>query len=190
MAPMQETSTIINGVSVRDLFTTADAVMAKPSMAKFKFRIRNQWQGGSCNVSTVQPFTGVNQELAHPKPFILEADEPEVLLGRDLAANPVEYLLHALASCLTTSMVFHAASRGIHIHNVESFVEGDLDLHGFLDLDPNVRTGFREIRVHFKIDADVPEEQLEDVFQLGTGHSPVFDSLTKGVPVMVSAERL
>lgn len=188
MATAQETSTIINGVAVRDLFTTADAVKAKPSLAKFKFRIRNQWKGGSCNLSTVEPFTGVNQELAHPKPFVLEADEPEVLLGRDLAANPVEYLLHALASCLTTSMVYHAASRGIHIHHVESCVEGELDLHGFLDLDPNVRNGYREIRVHFKIDADVPEEQLEEVFRLGTAHSPVFDSLTNGVPVKVTAE--
>jgi len=188
MATAQELSMIVNGVPVCDLYATTDAVKSKPSLAKFKFRIRNQWQGGSCNISTVEPFTGAGQELAHPQPFILEADEPEVLLGRDLAANPVEYLLHALASCITTSMVYHAASRGIHIHHVESFVEGDLDLHGFLDLDPNVRNGYREISVHFKINADMPPEQLEDVLQLGAGHSPVFDSLTRGVPVKVSAE--
>jgi uncharacterized OsmC-like protein len=188
MATTQEISTIINGVAVRDLFTTIDAIKTSPSIAKFKFRIRNQWETGSCNLSTVEPFTGVNQELAHPRPFVLEADEPEVLLGRDLAANPVEYLLHALASCLTTSMVYHAASRGIQIHHVESSIEGDIDLHGFLDLDPKVRKGYQQIRVHFKIDADVPEEELQALFELGTGHSPVFDSLTNGVPVNVTAE--
>ena len=188
MATTQEISTIVNGVPVCDLYATIDAVKTTPSLAKFKFRISNQWQGGSCNLSTVGPFTGANQELAHPRPFVLEADEPEVLLGRDLAANPVEYLLHALASCVTTSMVYHAAKRGIHIHQVESFIEGDLDLYGFLDLDEGIRKGFKEIRMHFKMDADVPEERLQEVFELGTGHSPVFDSLTNGVPVKVTAE--
>jgi uncharacterized OsmC-like protein len=188
MGTTQEISTIINGVPVCDLYATIDAIKGKPSLAKFKFRVRNQWQGGSYNLSTVEPFTGANQELAHPRPFVLEADEPEVLLGRDLAANPVEHLLHALASCVTTSMVYQAAKRGIHIHQVESFIEGNLDLHGFLDLDETVRKGYQEIRMHFKMDADVPEERLREVFELGTGHSPVFDSLTNGVPVIVTAE--
>jgi uncharacterized OsmC-like protein len=120
----------------------------------------------------------------------LEADEPAVLLGKDAAANPVEHLLHALASCLTTSMVYHAAARGISIEEVESSFEGDLDLHGFLDLDKNVRNGYQGIRVNFKIKADVADEQWQELVELGTGHSPVFDSLTNGVPVSVNAERL
>ncbi|HTS07832.1 MAG TPA: OsmC family protein, partial [Candidatus Eisenbacteria bacterium] len=118
------------------------------------------------------------------------ADEPAVLLGEDSAANPVEYLLHALAACLTTSMVYHAAARGIQIQAVESSFAGDIDLHGFLDLDPNVRNGYQGIQVTFKIKADVPDEKLQEIVELGTGHSPVFDSLTKGVPVSVKAERL
>ena len=190
MATAQEFSTLINGVAVNDLFTTINAVKTNPTIAKFKFRLSNQWETGSCNRSTVQAFTGADQELSHPKPFVLEADEPAALLGKDLAANPVEYLLHALAACLTTSMAYHAASRGIHIHQVESSFEGDIDLHGFLDLDPNVRNGYQEIRAYFKIDADVPDAQLQELIQLGTGHSPVFDSLTNGVPVKVTAERL
>lgn len=110
--------------------------------------------------------------------------------ARTKPRTPVEYLLHALASCLTTSMVYHAAARGIQIEEVESSLEGDIDLHGFLDLDPNVRKGYEGIRVNFKIKADVPEERLEEIVQLGTGHSPVFDSLTNGVPVSVKAEKL
>ena len=101
------------------------------------------------------------------KPFVLEADEPAILLGKDMAANPVEYLLHALASCLTTSMVYHAAARGIHIEEVESSLEGDIDLHGFLELDKNVRQGFQGIRVNFKIKADVPDEQLQEIAEVG-----------------------
>ena len=121
---------------------------------------------------------------------MLEADEPAVLLGRDTSANPVEHLLHALASCLTTSMVYHAAARGIEIEEVESSLEGDIDLHGFLALDKNVRKGFQGIRVNFKIKADIPEAELQALGQLGPRHSPVFDSVSNGVPIAVTAERL
>jgi uncharacterized OsmC-like protein len=190
MATAQTTSKTVNGVAVDGLFSTIDAVKAAPSIAKFRFRIKNQWETGSQNRSTVSAFTGANQELSHPKPFTLQADEPAILLGKDLAANPVEYLLHALASCLTTSMVYHASARGIQIDQIESSFEGDIDLHGFLDLDPNVRKGFQGIRVRFKIRANVPDEQLDEIVQLGTQHSPVFDSLTKGVPVSVSTDRI
>jgi len=190
MATAQKLSTIINGVAVDDLVSTIEAVKATPSIAKFKFRIRNQWDTGSHNRSTVSTFAGANQELAHPQPFVLEADEPTILLGKDTAPNPVEYLLHALASCLTTSMVYHAAARGIHIEQIESSFEGDIDLHGFLDLDKSVRKGYQGIRVRFKIKANVADEQLQEIAQLGSRFSPVFDSLTKGVAVSLTAERL
>jgi uncharacterized OsmC-like protein len=190
MATAQKLPEIINGVNVSDLFTTIDAIKASPAIAKFNFRIRNEWEGGSQNRSTVGAFHGAGQEVSRPRPFVLEADEPPVLLGKDGAANPVEYLLHALAACLTTSMVYHAAAQGIRIEEVESSLEGDIDLRGFLELDQNVRKGYEGIRVNFKIKADVPDEQLQGIVQLGTGHSPVFDSLTGGVPVSVKAERL
>ena len=190
MATPHKVSPAVNGVAVNDLFSTIDAVKATPSIAKYKFRIRNQWDTGSRNRSTVASFCGANQELSHPRPFTLEADEPAILLGKDMAANPVEYLLHALASCLTTSMVYHASARGIRIDAVESSFEGDLDLHGFLDLNPAVRKGYQGIRVNFRISADVSDDRLQEIVQLGTGHSPVFDSLTNGVPVSITAERL
>lgn len=190
MATAKKFSTVINGVMVDDLFSTIDAVKGTPSIAKFKFGIRNQWESGSQNRSTVDKFFGANQSFSRPKPFILEADEPAVLLGLDRAANPVEYLLHALAACLTTSMVYHAAARGIQIEEVESSFDGDIDLHGFLDLDPRVRKGFQGIRVNFKVKADVPDEQLAEIVALGPGHSPVFDSLTNGVPVTITTERM
>ena len=189
MATAQKSITL-NGVAVNELFSTIEAVKTTPSIAKFKFRIRNQWEDGSRNHSTVTTLSGANQELTHPVPFRLEADEPAILLGKDMAANPVEHLLHALASCLTTSMVYHASARGIQINAIESTFEGDLDLHGFLNLDPTVRKGYQGIQVNFKISADVPDDRLQEVVQLGTSNSPVFDSLTNGVPVSVSAERL
>jgi uncharacterized OsmC-like protein len=190
MATAQKLLNIINGVNVSDLVSTIEAIKAGPTIAKFKFRIQNRWEGASRNRSTVGSFYGAGKEQYRARPFVLEADEPPVLLGTDAAANPVEHLLHALAACLTTSMVYHAAARGIQLEEVESSFEGDIDLHGFLDLDKNVRKGYQGIRVNFKIKADVPDEQLQEIVQLGTGHSPVFDSLTKGVPVSVTAARL
>jgi uncharacterized OsmC-like protein len=181
---------IVNGVPVDDLFATIDAIKATPAIANFKFHIRNQWESGSRNSSTVDTYYGAGQEQTRSKPFMLEADEPAVLLGKDLAVNPVEHLLHALAACLTTSMVYHAAARGIHIEEVESSLEGDIDLHGFLGLDKSVRKGYQGIRVNFKIKADVPDEQLQEIVALGSGYSPVFDSVSNGVPVSVTAERL
>lgn len=180
----------VNGVAVEDLSNTVDAIKATPAIAKFKFRIRNQWVDGSRNTSIADAFYGAGQGQARPKPFVLEADEPTVLLGNDTAANPVEHLLHALASCLTTSMVYHAAARGIQIEEVESALEGDLDLRGFLDLDKDVRNGYQGIRIRFKIKADVPDAKLQELGQIGPARSPVFDSLTRGVPVSVTAERM
>ena len=190
MVTAQQVPTIVNGVNVDNLFTTIDAIKSSPAIAKFKFRIQNRWEGAGQNRSAVNEFYGAGQECSRQNSFVLHADEPAVLLGKDSAANPVEYLLHSLAACLTTSRVYHAAARGIQIEEVESSFEGDIDLHGFLDLDPKVRNGYQGIRVNFKLKADVPDEQLQDIVKLGTGHSPVFDSLTNGVPVSVTAERL
>lgn len=180
----------VNGVAVDALSQTVEAIKATPSIAKFNFRIRNQWFDAAKNRSTVDDFYGAGQEQSRTTPILLDADEPPVLLGTDSAANPVEYLLHALAACMTTSMVYHAAARGIHIDEVESSLEGDIDLNGFLELDRNVRNGFQGIRVTFKIKADVSDDQLQQIGQLGPGRSPVFDSLTKGVPVSVTTERV
>ncbi len=188
MATATKFSTIVNGVMVDDMFATIDAVKATPAIAKFKFGVRNRWGNGSHTASTVDTFQGALQQLSHAQPFVLESDEPAILLGKDTAANPGEYLLHALAACLTTAMVYHAAARGIQIYELESTVEGHIDLHGFLDLDKNVRTGFEGIRVHFKIRADIPEEKLQEVVDLAPRYSAVFDSLVNGVPVSVTAE--
>jgi uncharacterized OsmC-like protein len=183
-------SKIINGVNVIELVQTIEAVKASPEVAKFRFRLHNEWLDGSHNRSTVNGFQGATQELQRSKSFLIHADEPTVLLGRDQAPNPAEYLLGALAACVTTSLVYHAAARGIQIDEVESKFEGDIDLHGFLGLDKNVRNGFQNIRMTLAIRADVSDEELDELAGLGPRFSPVLDSVTNGVPVTVRAERM
>jgi len=188
---MQElaVSTKMNGVDVDRLFETINAIKQLPRLADFKFRLQNRWINGGQNTSTIKNFYGANQDHEHKTPFVLNADEPTVLLGDDAAPNPVEYLMHALVSCVTSALVYHAAAKGIRLAEVESRVEGGIDLHGFLGLDDNVRRGYKNLKITFRIKADVPDEQLEELCQLGPTYSPVFDSLTRGVPVEVSLEK-
>jgi uncharacterized OsmC-like protein len=178
-----------NGVDTARMQETVRAVKASPELGRFKFRIDNRWIDAGVNRSEVKSFYGCGQALSHNTDFTLAADEPDILLGSDTGANPVEHLLHALASCVTTSMVYHAAARGIEVDQVESSLEGDLDLQGFLGLDPAVRNGYQQIRLKLRIKADVTDEQLRELAGLGPTFSPVYDSLAKGVPICVSVER-
>ncbi len=179
----------VNGVEVDRLFETIDAIKQRPGLADFKFRLQNRWIGGGLNRSTIKNFYGTEQEHQHKSAFVVDADEPELLLGEETAPSPVEYLLHALASCVTSALVYHAAAKGIRLQEVESRLEGKIDLHGFLGLDDNVRKGYQNIQIKFRIKADVPDEQLEELVHLGPTYSPVFDSITRGVNVEVSLDK-
>jgi uncharacterized OsmC-like protein len=185
---MKEDNNSKNGVNVEELFNTIDAVKKAPVIARFKFRANNEWIDGGYNRTTVKDFYGIQKEHKHEAVFKLDADEPPLLLGTGKGPNPVEYLLTALAACLTTALVYHAAAKGIVLKSVESRLEGDIDLRGFLGISKDVRKGYQEIRIYFKIDADVPNEELEELVQLGPSYSPVFDSVTKGVPVKVQLD--
>jgi uncharacterized OsmC-like protein len=179
---------IINGVNVDQLLDTVNAVKDKAEIAKFKFRARNKWVNGGHNRTTVNDFDGACQTHDRKEPFVFEEDEPPVLLGEDKGANPVEFALAALAGCLTTSLIYHAAAKGIRIDEVESRLEGSLDLHGFLGLSESIRNGYESIRVTFKIKADAPEETLKELVELAQKRSPVFDIISNPVPVSVELE--
>ena len=180
---------IINGVNVDELFATVDAIKVEPEIAKFNFRASNKWVNGGNNQTNVNGYYGACQEFSRDEPFVFQKDEPHILLGTDKGANPVEYALAALAGCLTTSLVYHAAAQGIELEEVESKFEGDLDLHGFLGMDEIVRNGYETIRVTFNIKADAPEEKLQELVELAQKRSPVFDIVTNSVPVSVRLEK-
>ena len=176
----------LNGVNVDQLFGNIDAIKNAPALGKFKFRANNKWINGGHNQTTIKNFHGIQQEHDHDDPFVLDADEPPLLLGEDIGPNPVEYALTALAACVTSALVYHAAAKGIKLNAVESRIEGDIDLRGFLGISDDVRRGYENIRIYYKIDADVPDEQLEELVRMGTKYSPVFDTITN--PVTVTAQ--
>jgi uncharacterized OsmC-like protein len=176
---------MINGIHMETLQGTVSAIEQEPGLGQCKFRARNQWLGGNHNCTTVTGFYGARQEIAHKQQFELHADEPPILAGHDEGANPVEHLLNALAACVTTSMVAHAAVRGIHIEELESELEGDIDLRGFLGLDNTVPKGFTEIRIKFRVKADV--DNMDRLKRL-TSYSPVFNTITQGARVDIEVE--
>lgn len=175
-------STVVNGVELETLMGTVKAIQADPELGVCHFRATNKWLSGNHNRSTVTGFYGAKQEMQHKQTFTMDADEPAILAGDDNGANPVEHLLHALASCLTTSMVAHAAVRGIAIEEMESEFEGDIDLNGFLGLDANVPKGYTAIRAKFRVKADPKDmDQIRELAKF----SPVYNTLTNGTPVDV-----
>ena len=180
------TDVIRNGVDTGQLFGTLDALKADPSLARFQFRARNRWIGGAHNQTRIRDFYAANQEdTSRAEAFVIDAGEPAILLGTDTGPNPAEYLLHALAACLTTSLVYVAAARGVHLTEVESTLEGDMDVQGALGLSDDERNGFERIRVSFRVAGDAPEEKLREVVERAQQRSAVFDIVTNGVPVTV-----
>ena len=176
---------IRNGVSVTNLMATIDAVKSDPELANFQFRASNNWLGGGHNRSAIQEFYGCSQtDASRTEPFVLDADEPPVLLGEDSGANPVEYVLHALAGCMTTSMVYHAAARGIDIEDVQSEFEGDLDLRGFLGLSDEVRKGYSQVRVNMRVRTAASVDALRECISF----SPVYEMVSRSLPIDLNIE--
>jgi uncharacterized OsmC-like protein len=179
---------IRNGVDTATLFATLDAVKGDPEIAKFRFRATNEWVSGTHNRSTLHGFYGAKQEMTHREPFTFDADHPPVLVGNDNGPTPVEYLLHALAACLTAGIANIAAVRGVNLTEVSSTVEGDIDLLGILGLSGGeVRNGYEQLRVSFTLRGDDPEK-LRAVVEQSRRRSAVFDVITNGVPVSIDID--
>jgi uncharacterized OsmC-like protein len=177
-----------NGVDVARLTETVGAIQQDPTLATFTFRASNTWLGGGHSRTTVQGFWGAGQEDdSRTAAFVLDGDEPPVLLGTNQAANAVEAVLHALASCLAVGTAYNAAAQGIEIRDLRFDLEGELDLHGFLGLDADVRPGYQSVRVTCHLDCDADEEKVAALWEHVQKTSPVLDILRH--PVAVTATR-
>jgi len=177
-----------NGVDTPKLFATIGAVASQPTLAQFRFRAQSHWVGGTQSRTTIAGFYGVGAEMQHDAPFQASADHPKILCGEDNGPAPVEWVLHALAACLTAGIANISAARGVTLHSVECSVEGDIDLQGILGLSDKVRNGFQAIRVNYMVKADAPEEKLRQIVDQARARSAVFDILTGHVPVTIEVD--
>lgn len=177
-----------NGVDVNRLTETIDAINQDPELARFRFRASNTWDDGARSSTRIQHFHGVGQEdTSRAEAFELDADEPDVLLGSNQAPNAVEAVLHALASCLGVGFVYNAAAEGIDVRSLEFDVEGELDLRGFLGLSEEVRPGYQNVRVDYRVECDAPDDRVDALCAHVQRTSPVLDLLRN--PVEVTVER-
>jgi uncharacterized OsmC-like protein len=166
------------------MFGTLDAIKADPSLATFRFRATNRWLGGAHDRSTIREFYGAGgEDRTRTVAFEVDAGEPAVLLGTDTGPNPAEHLLHALAACVTTSLVYVASARKVELTSVESTLVGEMDVRGCRGIDDGYRNGFTKITAEFRISGDAPAEQLREVVERGAARSAVFNMVTHGVPV-------
>ena len=182
------TESMRNGVDTATLFATLDAVKEAPEAAAFQFRARNEWVSGTHSRGTIDNYFGVGEERAHERSFTFDADHPAVLVGTDQGPTPVEYVLHALAGCLTAGLANIAAARGVKLTEVRSTIEGDIDLNGILGLNPKVRNGYEQISVKFVVKGDAPAEKLREIVEQSRRRSAVYDIITNKVPVSIEVE--
>ena len=182
----EETAPQLNGLDTEALFGTLAAIEQTPSLAEFEFRASNQWISGGENRSRIKEFFGVGTEdESRNSAFEFTNGEPPVLLGNNEGANPVEFLLHALAGCVTTTTVLHATARGIRIDSLSTKLVGTMDLKGLLALDDSAPIGYKEIRIEMDIKADCTDAELDDLLAFAQDHSPVCNTVCRPVPVTI-----
>ena len=176
----------INGLDMEALVGTVDAIKQDPSLGSFEFRATNQWINGGENRSRIKEFYGAGSEdESRTTAFEFTNGEPPVLLGANEGANPVEFLLHALAGCVTTTTVLHAAARGIQIESLSTELVGTIDVQGLLALDDSVPAGYEQIQVKMDIKADCSDKELDELLAFAQDHSPVCNTVCRPVPVTV-----
>jgi len=178
---------IVNGLDVQAVMDTVKAVEGNPEIADFRFRLTNRWESGGYNRGTVGKFYGALQENVHNDRFVMPADEPTLLAGTDKGPNAIEYLLQALAACITGTLVYHSAIRGIEIRSMESEYEADIDLRGFLGMSEEVNKAPRRVRVMVRVDTD--EENIEKLKEF-SGLSPVYNAIRDSMDVEISIKRM
>lgn len=183
----QDNTNSVNGVNVDQINHVIEAITADTAFGEFQFRARNRWVNGGLNRSQIKSFhAGGREDSTRSKPFTLDADEPQLVAGNDSAPNSMEYVLHALVSCMTGTMVYHAAVRDITINSVSSNIEGDMDVRGLLGMADDVRKGFNHIRVTLKVASDADAETLKELALF----SPVYDIISRSLPVGFRLEKV
>ncbi len=183
----QQVASVVNGVNVEQLVGTIEAVKQNPGLARCKFRAETEWISGGHSRTKIQGFYAAGQEdTSRAQPFILDGDEPPVLLGENHGANAVEAVLHALASCLAVGFIYNAAAMGIHVESLSFTLEGDLDLHAFLGLSEKTRPGYENISLTYRVKCDAPRQKVIDLWSHVQKTSPVLDIIRNPVPVTVA----
>ena len=183
-------SKMLNGIDVDQLLATVNAIKENPDIARFQFRSDTEWVNGGHSRSRIQGFFGAGSEDGtRKKPFLMEGDEPPVLLGTNCGPNAVEAVLASIGSCMAVGFVYNAAAQGIKVKSLRFTIAGDIDFRGFLGLSNEIRPGYQNINISYKINSDGPREKIEELCEYVQRTSPVLDMIRNGLPVSVTLEK-
>ena len=180
------TSIVDNGVNVEALLGAREAFADTPEIAQFQWRSTVSWVAGTHSRGEVQTFHGFGDEQTHRTRFAFDIDHPLQFAAQDNGITPVEYVLVALGGCLTAGIAAVAQQRGIQLRSVQASVSAEMDLHGILGADPEVRNGFSSVRVDYRIDADATPNEIEALVAQSQKRSAVYDILTNPTAVTVT----
>jgi uncharacterized OsmC-like protein len=176
----KQQTNVINGVDTDAVMKMAGYMQRDEEFGKFRFRAQNEWIDGAHSRSTIQGFyAGGEEHTGRDQALTVDSDQPAYLGGRNIAPNPVEYYLHALDSCLSVTLVYHAAVQGIPLESVEVFSEGEMNARGFFGISEDVNKGFERVRVNMKVRSDANEETLIKLAM----YSPVYEMVSKAITV-------
>ena len=178
-------SPVDNGVNVAALLEAREALSGAPQAAQFQWRATCEWVNGTHSHASGEGFFGLGEEQTHKTQFEYDADHPELFASEDNGATPIEFVLVGLASCLTAGIAAVAQNREIQLRSVKATLEGAMDIQGILGVDPEVRNGFSDIKVHFDIDADATPEEIEALVAQSQKRSAVFDVVTNPTNITV-----
>ncbi|MEH6575721.1 MAG: OsmC family protein [Amphritea sp.] len=176
----------INGVSLVSLFGTIEAIQQADVMAKYQFRVRNQWLDGGLTRTTVKDYLRAGAKHGErPRPFVIDSGIALLPSASNQAMDPLEYLLVAIGASVTNAIVWHAAANGIHLDGINTWVEGDIDIQGCLAINQHCRPGYEAIRVTVQLDAEMPDSKLDELLDLAVRYSPIFDTISCGTLLSV-----
>lgn len=175
-----------NGVNVEALLGARAMFADAPEIAQFQWRSEVSWVNGTHSRAGVQTFFGFGEEQTHRTTFEFDIDHPLQFAAQDSGITPVEYVLVALGGCLTAGIASVAQQRGIQLRSVQATVSAEMDLHGILGADPDVRNGFSGVRVDYRIDADATPAEIGALVAQSQKRSAVYDILTNPTAVTVS----
>jgi uncharacterized OsmC-like protein len=178
-------SPVDNGVNVDALLGVREALPDAPEIAQFQWRSTTSWVNGTHSRSDVETFYGFGEEQRHRAMFSYDVDHPLQFAAQDNGVTPVEFVLVALGGCLTAGIAAVAQQRAIQLRSVKATVAAEMDLHGILGADPEVRNGFSGVTVSYVIDADASAEEVEALVAQSQKRSAVYDILTNPTSVTV-----
>jgi uncharacterized OsmC-like protein len=181
MATQRKTAepTIVNGINVDDLFALIDGVKREPAKGRTNWHVTTTWQGQARSRAEIESYEIGGEKV--PRRFSIDIDEPHELGGSNSFANPQEHLIAALNACMTVGYVAQCAVHGITLESLAIETDGEIDLRGFLGIDPAVAPGYENLNYTVRIKGNGTKEQFAEIHQAVMATSPNFYNLSRPV---------